>query len=232
MVKKEILRVRADEDSIKKIYGKMSKYYAIVEGILERRIRKRGLRYLNIQESETVLEIGFGTGYTLVEIAKSVGKTGKVYGIDLTPEMVELAKGRLEKERLTERVELYKGDARKMPFKKSMFDAVYIALTLELFDTPDIPKILLGIKRVLKPTGRLGVVSIPKEGHEDSKVLKIYEWFYRKFYNYVSCRPIYVEDFIRNAGYEIIKTDEIEIARLFPIKIVVAKSKKKSSINN
>jgi hypothetical protein len=46
MVKKEILRVRADEDSIKKIYGKMSKYYAIVEGIFERRIRKRGLRYL------------------------------------------------------------------------------------------------------------------------------------------------------------------------------------------
>jgi len=225
MNKKEILRVTVSEEDIKKSYGKMSRWYPVAER-LERGVRKKGLKLLDIQEGETVLEIGFGTGYTIAEIAKSVGETGKAYGIDVTPEMVELANERLEKEGLLERAELYEGDARNMPYKNNMFDAVYMATTLELFDTPDIPKVLGEIKRVLKPTGRLGVVSIPREGHEDSRVVKIYEWMHRTFPKYVSCRPIYVEDSIRDAGYKIIKMDEMKIAKLFPMKVVVAKPQK------
>ena len=59
--KKEILRVKGE---IKKTYSKLSKIYAILEGIFEKRLRARGLEYLAIQKCETVLEIGFGTGCT------------------------------------------------------------------------------------------------------------------------------------------------------------------------
>lgn len=215
-------RVTASEKDIKKSYGKTSRWYPVAEWF-EKGVRKRGLELLDIQKDETALEIGFGTGYALAEIAKSVGETGKAYGIDVTPEMVELATERLEREGLAERVELYQGDAREMPYKNNMFDAVYMAATLELFDTPDIPKVLGEIKRVLKPTGRLGVVSIPKEGHEDSRVLKFYEWVHEKFPKYASCRPIRVEDSLENVRYKIDGTDEVMIAGLFPMKIVVAK---------
>jgi len=220
MPKKETLRVKGD---IKATYAKVSKIYATFEGRFKKILRERGLELLEVQEGETVLEIGFGTGYSLVEIAKSVGETGKAYGIDVTPEMVELAKEKLEKEGLAERVELYEGDAREMPYGNNQFDAVYMAATLELFDTPDIPKVLTEIKRVLKPTGRLGIISMPKEGHEDAGILRFYEWIHRTFPKYASCRPIYVEDSIRDAGFKITKTDEMMLAKLFPMKIVVAK---------
>jgi len=217
---KEILRVKGD---IKATYAKLSKIYAILEERFEKKLREKGLELLDVQKGEVVLEIGFGTGCSLVEIAKSVGETGKAYGIDLTPEMVKLSKKRLEKEGLEERAELQEGNARKMSYRDNMFDAVYMASTLELFDTPDIAKVLREIKRVLKPTGRLGVVSIAKEGHEDSKILKFYEWLHQKIPKYASCRPIYVEDSIKDTGYKIIKTEEMMIAKLFPMKIVMAK---------
>lgn len=217
--KKETLRVKGE---IKETYAKLSKIYATLEGIFEKKLRERGLGYLDIQKGETVLEIGFGTGYTLVEIAKSVGETGKAYAVDVTPEMVELARQRLEREGLARRVELSEGDARNMPYEDNMFDAVYMAAVLELFDSPDIPKVLKEIKRVLKSDGRLGVISIPKEGYENSRVLRLYEWVHRKFPKYASCRPIYVEDSLREAGYNVIRTHEMLLAKLFPMKIVIA----------
>ena len=218
--KKEILRVRGD---IRATYAKLSKIYAGIEGRFERGLRERGLELLDIQEGEIVLEIGFGTGFSLVEIAKRVGTTGKACGIDLTPEMVEVARERLKKERLAERVELYEGDAREMPYQDGQFDVVYMAATLELFDAPDIPRVLAEIKRVLKPAGRLGIISMPREGYEDSIILRFYEWLHRTFPRYASCRPIYVEDSIRDAGFKIIKAEEMKIAKLFPMKIVMAK---------
>ena len=217
---KEILRVSGD---IKATYAKLSKVYATLEGRFEKKLRQRGLELLDVQEGERVLEIGFGTGYSLVEIARCVGATGKAYGIDITSEMVELAKKRLEREGLTERVELCEGDAREMRYENRRFDAVYMAAALELFDTPDIPKVLAEIKRVLRPTGRLGVISMPKEGHENSIILRFYEWIHRALPRYASCRPIYVEDSVSGAGFEIIRAEEMKILGLFPMKIVMAK---------
>jgi len=93
-------------------------------------------------------------------------------------------------------------DALDMAYKNNKFDAVFMNFTLELFDTPEIPKILTEIKRVLKPKGKLGVISISKEDG-DSLLLKLYEWAHKKFPQYVDCRPIYVEQSIKDAGFEI-----------------------------
>lgn len=221
--KKEVSRVKVTTEAIKESYGKISKFYAMLEGIAEKALRKKGLKLLAIQEGEIVLEIGFGTGFTLCELAKSVGETGKAYGIDITPQMAEITRKRLEKKALIDRAEIYEEDTRNMPFDDSLFDAVYTASTLELFDTPEIAKVLKEIKRVLKPGGRLCVVSISKEGHENSFFLRFYEWLHKKIPKYVSCRPIYLEDSIRETGYKIVKTEEFMLARLMPERIVVAR---------
>ena len=180
------------------------------------------MELLSVKEGEFVLEIGVGTGFSLKEIARSVGTAGRAYGIDITPQMLRLAEKRLRKEKLTDKVELHEGDARAMPYEDNMFDAVYMAATLELFDTPDIPRVLGEIKRVLKPSGRLGIASLSKEGRESFWFLRFYEWMHQKLPKYASCRPIYVEQTIKDAGFDIVKREEFMIIKLVPMKLVIA----------
>jgi len=219
--KGDILRVSVTLEDIKKSYGVLSKFYGILEKF-EKGPRERGLELLSVKEGDVVLEIGVGTGLSLQEIARSVEAAGKAYGIDITPQMLRLAEKRLRKAELMDRVELHEGDVRTMPYEDNMFDAVYMAATLELFDTPDIPRVLGEIKRVLKPSGRLGVVSLSKEGKENFWFLRFYEWMHQKLPKYASCRPIYVEQTIKDAGFDIVKRQEFMIMKLVPMTLVIA----------
>ena len=167
-----------------------------------------------------MLEIGFGMGHCLKRIAELIGQTGKAYGIDISAGMMEITKRRLEKAGLADRAELHRGDAANLPFDDSTFDAVFMSFTLELFDTPEIPKVLEQIKRVLKPGGRLGVASMSKENGE-SIFLRLYEWIHGKWPKYVDCRPIYVEQSLIDAGYRIKSEEKVKLFRL-PGEIVIA----------
>jgi demethylmenaquinone methyltransferase/2-methoxy-6-polyprenyl-1,4-benzoquinol methylase len=220
---KKTLGVPVSLEDIRKSYGVVSRFYAVAEGIFEKGLRQKGLQLLSVTPGEVVLEIGFGTGYSLKEIANSVGENGRAYGIDITPQMLEITRKRLRKAGLTDRVELYEGDAKSMPYQDNKFDAVYMASTLELFDTPDIPRVLKEVKRVLKPSGRLGIASLTKEGREGSLFLRFYEWLHQKIPKYANCRPIYVEKLVADAGYEITKTGEFVILKLVPWKLLVAR---------
>jgi len=223
--KKEILKVSVSSEDIKKSYGVLSRSYAIMEGEFEKGLREKGLQLLDVREGEEVLEIGIGTGFSLVEIAKAVGEKGKAYGLDITPQMLDMSRKQVEKRGLANRVELQEADARSMPYQDNKFDAVYMASTLELFDTPDIPRVLKEIKRVLKPSGRLAVASLTKEGREGSLFLRFYEWLHQKIPKYASCRPIYVEKSVEEAGYQITKTEEFVLYKIVPWKIVAARPK-------
>lgn len=219
MTNKEILRVYRTKEQAKRTYDKISRIYDLITGPFERKFRDMGLNQLDVKEGETVLEIGFGTGHCLEEIAKRVGENGKAYGIDISSGMLDITRKRMEKKRLADTVELYCGDAMSMPYEDNMFDVVFMSFTLELFDTPEIPAVLKEIKRVLKPKGRLGVVSMSKEDGE-SWLLKAYEWIHKNFPVIADCRPIYVEKSIRDAGYSIKSREKIKLFGL-PGEIVV-----------
>ncbi len=221
--RKDILRVPVTLEDIKKSYAVLSKFYGLLEGKFEKGLRERGLELLSVKGGEVVLEIGVGTGFSLEEIARSVGAAGKAYGIDITPQMLRLAEKRLRKAELMDRVELHEGDARTMPYEDNMFDAVYMAATLELFDTPDIPRVLGEIKRVLKMSGRLGVASLSKERRESFWFLRFHGWMHQKLPTYASCRPIYVEQTIKDAEFDIVKRQEFMIMKLVPMKLVIAR---------
>jgi demethylmenaquinone methyltransferase/2-methoxy-6-polyprenyl-1,4-benzoquinol methylase len=214
-----ILRVYRTKEQAKNNYDKISRFYDCFAGGFESHYRNIGLEQLNIKGGETVLEIGFGTGHCLMQIAKSVGKAERVYGIEISSGMIEVTKKRLEKAVLLDRVDLYCGDATKMPYNEHKFDAVFMSFTLELFDTLEIPVILDKIKRVLKYEGRLGVVSLSREEGK-SILFKLYEWAHKKFPNYADCRPIYVEQSLREAGFGIKSKDTVKVLGL-PLEIVV-----------
>jgi len=215
-----VLRVHRTRAQAKKTYDKISRFYDYFAGVSEKKHRNQALKLLDIKKGDVVLEIGFGTGHCLMKMAKLVGEDGNVYGIDISSGMLEISKQRLKKAGLLDRVELYCGDALEMPYENNKFDAVFMSFTLELFDTPEIPEILTKIKRVLKPNGRLGVVSMSKE-NEKSLLLELYEWAHKKFPQYVDCRPIYVKQSINEAGFEIKYREKFKLSGL-PVEIVIA----------
>ena len=215
-----ILPVPRTREEAKRTYDRISRYYDYLAGPFERKCAEMALERLSIGKGETVLEIGFGTGHCLKRIVESVGPKGKTYGIDISTGMMEISKKRLERADLEDRVKLFCGDAASLPFDDSTFDAVFMSFTLELFDTPEIPKVLEQIKRVLKPDGRLAVVSISKENGK-SIFLRLYEWTHNKWPKYVDCRPIYVEQSLIDAGYKIKSKEKVKIFRL-PAEIIVA----------
>jgi demethylmenaquinone methyltransferase/2-methoxy-6-polyprenyl-1,4-benzoquinol methylase len=215
----EVSRVYRTKTQAKKAYDKISWVYDYLAGVFEKKYRNRALELLGIERGKIVLEIGFGTGHCLKKIAELVGEEGKVYGIDISSGMLEVSKRRLQKAGLLDRVELYCGDASKLPYEDNKFDAVFMSFTLELFDTPEIPKVLNEIKKVLKPGGRLGVVSMSKEG--GGLLMGLYEWLHEKLPQYIDCRPIYVEQSIREAGFEIKYKEGVRLFGL-PGEIVIA----------
>lgn len=215
-----VLPVSRTKGEAKRFYDRISRFYDYLPGVFERKYAEMALERLSVNDGETVLEIGFGSGRCLRRIAQSVGQNGKAYGIDISSGMLEVTKRRLEKTRLMDRVELYCGDATSLPYDNNTFDAVFMSFTLELFDTPEIPRVLDGVKRVLRTRGRLGVASMSRENGE-STLLRLYEWTHEKWPKYVDCRPIYVEQSLRDAGYQIKSKEK---ARLFglPGEIVIA----------
>ena len=94
---KPILRVTRTRAQAKESYDKMSSIYDFFAGPSERKYRDMALKRLNITRGETVLEIGFGTGHCLQQMAEAVGEAGRVYGIDISSGMLAVSRRRLEK---------------------------------------------------------------------------------------------------------------------------------------
>jgi ubiquinone/menaquinone biosynthesis C-methylase UbiE len=194
----------------KALYDKISKVYDLLSEHTEEPVRDAGLRMLGAQSGETALEIGFGTGHALVWLARAVGPSGKVHGVDLSDGMLAVAEGLVRHEGLADRVELRTGDATRLPYPADSMDAVFMSFTLELFDTPEIPVVLAQCRRALKAGGRIVVVGMSKEG-KHGLVYEAYEWSHRHFPNFVDCRPIFVSQVVAAAGFHVTEKRNVQI---------------------
>ncbi len=210
---KEVSRVPRSKEQAKSTYDRVSRWYDLLAGGFEGKHRAAGVRKLDPNEGDVVLEIGFGTGRSILALAGAVGTSGKVYGIDISQGMLDVTRSRVEKAGLTERVVLECGDAAQLPFDASFFDRVFTSFTLELFDTPEIPIVLSECRRVLRSGGRICVVAMSKKG-KPSASTRLYEWFHDKLPQYVDCRPIYVQESLRSAGFHIVDVSGLSLLGL------------------
>jgi demethylmenaquinone methyltransferase/2-methoxy-6-polyprenyl-1,4-benzoquinol methylase len=191
---------RTTQGRTRAFYDGISGAYDLIADSSEHAARDLGLRALGVSSGERVLEIGCGTGHALVSLAGEVGPTGQVRGVDVSSGMMAVARRRIESAGLRN-VALTIGDARVLCFRSSVFDAVFMSFTLELFERT-MPDVLAEVRRVLCIGGRLGIVAMSDTG-ETNAMIELYAWLHRRWPQFVDCRPINLVGALQAAPFQI-----------------------------
>jgi phosphatidylethanolamine/phosphatidyl-N-methylethanolamine N-methyltransferase len=142
-------RAALDADSVREAYRRWAGVYDTVFGGVSGFGRRRAVAAVNRLAGPRVLEVGVGTGLALPLYRRDL----QVVGIDLSREMLEKAKERVEAERLANVGGLLEMDAERMAFADDSFDIAVAMFTASV--VPDAKRLMAEMSRVVRPGGHL-----------------------------------------------------------------------------
>lgn len=162
-----------------------------------------------LKPGEVVLDLGSGGGIDVLLSARRVGPTGKAYGLDMTDEMLALARENREKAGL-KNVEFLKGEIENIPLPDNSVDVIISNCVINL--SADKDRVLREAYRVLKPGGRFAVSDVVVRGDVPAEIRKNVELW-------IGCIAGALSDTdyrskLTNAGFEAV---EIEPTRVYDV---------------
>jgi SAM-dependent methyltransferase len=161
-----------------------------------------------LHEGETVLDLGSGGGIDVLLSAKRVGASGKVYGLDMTDEMLALAEENKRKAGATN-VEFLKGEIEHIPLPDNSVDVIISNCVINL--SADKARVLREAFRVLKPGGRFAVSDVVVRGETPDAVRRNMELW-------IGCvagalEEMEYKDLLADAGFRRIDVEPTRIYR-------------------
>jgi SAM-dependent methyltransferase len=162
-----------------------------------------------LKPGETVLDLGSGGGIDVLLSAKRVGPTGKAYGLDMTDEMLALARENQRKAGV-ENVEFLKGEIENIPLPDNSVDVIISNCVINL--SADKDRVLREAFRVLKPGGRFAVSDIVVRGEVPAEIRRSVELW-------VGCMAGALEESeylakLMRAGFEVVGIEPTRIYRV------------------
>jgi ubiquinone/menaquinone biosynthesis C-methylase UbiE len=180
----------------------------------ERRAKALALELLAVEFDKRVLHVGVGTGAEHAALRQAAGPRGLVVGCDLSRGMLQLTRRRAD-------TPLCESDAARLPFASGQFDRLFSAYMLDLIPLAEIPEVLSEFRRVLRPSGRLVLVSLT-EGANLSSRLFVAGWklAYRLDPRRLGgCRPLQLAGLLEAAGFAVER--HVVVQRGFPSEVLV-----------
>ena len=182
-------------------YDRIGTWYEAVASRAERGLREEGVRLFAPREGERVLEVGFGTGHTIAGLAREVGDSGRVFGVDISGKMCVVARARVDAAGVGGRVELIQADAVRLPLPDGSVEGIFMSFVLEIFAGARQEALLRECVRVLAPGGRICVVSMSNQGRH-GLMMRLYRWAGATFPRAVDCVPLDAAGVLGRAGFE------------------------------
>lgn len=170
--------VEGKAEAIEDMFDAIAPRYDLLNRVLSLGIdqywRSRAVRLLADEQPTRVLDVATGTADLAIK-AERVLHPRSVVGIDLSAEMLEKGREKVDRRGLSSRISLIEGDAEDLPFDDDTFDAALVAFGVRNFE--DLDAGLEGIARVLRPGGRLVVLEFSQP--RTFPIKQLYGWYSR-----------------------------------------------------
>jgi ubiquinone/menaquinone biosynthesis C-methylase UbiE len=163
-----------------------------------------GLKYISIENHETILDVGCGGGRTVHKLA-AMARQGRIYGIDHSEESVAASRRTNQQSIEMGRVEIRHGSVSHLPFSDQMFDLVTAVETHYYW--PDLDADMREVLRVLKPGGTLVIIAEAYKGGKYDKRLQRVEEL-RRFMSYAHLSVDEHRELFSQAGYSEVQVFE------------------------
>src|SRR5947209_14729216 len=167
-----------------------------------RKLRQRTINLACIQPGEQVLDVGCGTGTLAMEVARLVGRAGRVAGVD--PGTQQIARARAKAARRHVPIEFQIGVIEQLPFPDSTFDVVLSTLMMHHLPKSLKRQGLAEIARVLKPGGRLVIADFTRKQERQGRAARFHAG---------GSSMQELADLLSDAGFSEVETEEMQPPR-------------------
>jgi ubiquinone/menaquinone biosynthesis C-methylase UbiE len=209
-----MLSINRSKAQARRYYDRISCFYETLT-TSEGGIILKGIEMLAVEPGERVLEIGCGPGTGLKLITETTPGIEAIVGFDLSRKMLLQS----QRKQISPQPHHIQGDGAHLPLVSDAFDALFSAFTLELFSEGEIHAVLSECSRVLKPNGRLGIVSLTRSPRTLS--VRLYELAHQLFPVMIDCRPIPLVELLEDNGF-CIQTAEKSLNWGLPVMITIS----------
>ena len=155
-LREEDARVRTQWNQIARIYDGINLFTGFLRGVSVLEERRELIGRLGLGPDSAVLEVAAGTGSNLTLLAEELGEKGFVFGLDLSAQMLGLARKRVQD--LAYPPHLISGNSQHLPFSDGVFDAVLDGAGIKYYS--DKKRALREMMRVVKPGGKVLITEL------------------------------------------------------------------------